>query len=1073
MKVYFNGELVGHTAEVHHAPVLDWKHPTSASTKSAAHISAGTSAAILLRVPRGQLLTACRLELEVVAAEHHTHLGIHTTTTITSTVLGARTISGKQLEELLNTSAVPKSPSPTNKSAPGTRKVSVAAQSVDAYFDLQTSQRPLVGPAVKTSVNTAVGGDAAGSDSAVSTKNVPTKSEKASNKHRGAAPLDAAAMAASSNAAAAAAAAMHAALPINLTPQGEVGITFRRSSANGGSAGADDAADEATGPGRLKNIVIEEPELIRENATLQVDLQTMQGWTKSIQFSKSKAKSDHSSASHSEGSAPTTGASTLEVIDIYVRWNGVQVERFFAHADLKTGSLQWPQLPSVSLRLPLSLQIQDCHLEMLLWHGDTHLGSAVFWGEALASLCGAPVLDLQDDDEDGSQEGGKKSDNNATDQAPDQKAIVTTGESTWRSLVPSALVPTTLHVPTIAGRMLLKATLMRPISQKDTSGVHKVPIRRRTLYHTITTELPADKKHWTFYFDARDEGEAGSGDEFEADPEGHHATRQRRDSAARMAQSPRINARKRVLSEISKQSSATSLPNAASDTAGDVAGRNVPAGTAALAAAGGVGGVPGIPGSEHTKVQKLQLELAAVSFTVTVHQEIDEYRTCWRGRVMPKNFTGSDNTRKAMLVGRASRLVRTHGIVDMQVMAEIHQLTDVGDEAEEVNDLPICVKEILSEGPELVLRTYRVEISANNGVMMGSADIKDNERDIARCIGAKWVAGLLPKDRKLWKLGAIFQHIVRERVVLDMLMGKGKGQEGKDGRREGIMQHHEQLADLTGSIITVIRDPSAEELAKAARIVQEAEEQKAATEAAKIAQQAAAPASSSFGINLGFKGFGFGFGKTANSAVPAGVPLPVLPEDEIDLENVNTNETQRNSTRGSYSTRTNSVNGDALQQAESHKTGRQWLRIHARTHRVVGKPLRSVVLLLTTARTDAMYFDNADRYFRNVLGRQCLLQFDVLFRCKNSFTKETRELYLPAQDLDEWLPQSFEVDLTKKFRRDKFGAYLLQYLSVRFTEAGEVELYLIKENVNVSSSIDDLIAEDEQQHAEEERKAQE
>jgi hypothetical protein len=496
-------------------------------------------------------------------------------------------------------------------------------------------------------------------------------------------------------------------------------------------------------------------------------------------------------------------------------------------------------------------------------------------------------------------------------------------------------------------------------------------------------------------------------------------------------------------------------------------------GVGADGAAGGAGGVGaatlGLLG-DRAKHQKLRLELSAVGFTVTVHQEIDEHRICWRGRVMPKNFMGNEGTRKAIMVSRASRLVRTHGINDIQVMSEIHQLVDTGDEQDEINDLPICVKEILTDGPGLILRTYRVEISANNGVMMGFADIKDEVVDLERVIGLADAERLLPPERKHWKLGAIFQHVVRERVTLDMLMGKGKPTAGKDGRREGLIQMHEENMELTGSIISVMRDPTSEEVAKAARAKREAEE--AALAAAKAAEEAALAASKTLGgslgiglglnINLGLKGFKFGFGKSK----PAAEVASVAADEDSVLENVNTNDTMRGSTRGAYSTASFSVTGEEDDDfRESLKTGRSWMRIHARTHRVVGKSLRSVVLLLTTPNTDPLFASNVDRYFKTVHGRPCLLQFDVLFRCKDSFTKETRELLLTSQEVDEWFPQSREIDMSTRFRRDKVGAYLLQYLSIRFTEDGAVGLYLIKENVNVSSSIDDLIAEDEQQQA--------
>ncbi len=266
-----------------------------------------------------------------------------------------------------------------------------------------------------------------------------------------------------------------------------------------------------------------------------------------------------------------------------------------------------------------------------------------------------------------------------------------------------------------------------------------------------------------------------------------------------------------------------------------------------------------------------------------------------------------------------------------------------------------------------------------------------------------------------------------------------------------------------------MRDPSPEELAMAARAAlneeKRLEQEKldaAAAAAAQAANKAANPGVLS-SLGAGFKKFGFGF--LYKRPTPAVVET-VFEEGSLE-QGSGTIGTTRASTFG-LSTRSGSVLAEEEEEAllGSYKTGRVWLRIHARTHRVVGKSLRSVVLLLTTPQTNTLFLANPDRFFKNVTGRECLLQFDLLFRCKDSFTKETRELFLTSQDIDEWLPQNHEVDLTTRFRRDKVGAFFLQYLSVRFTESGKVELYLIKENVNVSSSIDDLIAEDEEKQKE-------
>jgi len=275
---------------------------------------------------------------------------------------------------------------------------------------------------------------------------------------------------------------------------------------------------------------------------------------------------------------------------------------------------------------------------------------------------------------------------------------------------------------------------------------------------------------------------------------------------------------------------------------------------------------------------------------------------------------------------------------------------------------------------------------------------------------------------------------------------------------------------LTGSLITIMRDPSPEEIALAARALlneeKRLEQEQIDATAAAAALAASKSVSSGLMSNIGasFKKFGFGFGYKKPVPVSATV-VESVEEEEGTEEQGSTHGTTRAASRGGLSTRSGSVLAEEETKvtAVSYKTNRVWVRIHARTHRIVGKSLRSVVLLLTTPQTSALFTaTNTERFFKTVTGRDCLLQFDLLFRCKDSFTKETRELLLSSLEIDEWLPQSFDVDLTTRFRRDKIGAFFLQFLSVRFTETGTMELYLIRENLNVSSSIEDLMAEDEE-----------
>jgi len=286
-------------------------------------------------------------------------------------------------------------------------------------------------------------------------------------------------------------------------------------------------------------------------------------------------------------------------------------------------------------------------------------------------------------------------------------------------------------------------------------------------------------------------------------------------------------------------------------------------------------------------------------------------------------------------------------------------------------------------GPGMVKRSFLIEISANSGTVLGSAIVEDTYEDMSLAVGLRFVDKVLPRERRDWKLGVIFAHIVRERTTIDMMHG-GDRDYGfdNDARRAGVLDS----SINTGSIIRIHRDYKDDD-------------------------------------------------ETSSQIGSDGV--------------------------ASTDTKT----------AMSHRHQRQWFRIHARTHRMFGCPLRSVVLLLTTAATSPLFFSDTEQYFKSSDGGQTLLrQFDVLFRCKNSFTKEVRELLVPSNELSAWLPVGAVVDLTTSFRRDKLGSYLLDYVSFRYLPDGRIDLYLVRENAQVSSSIDQLMEEDEQRQMEDENR---
>jgi hypothetical protein len=120
-----------------------------------------------------------------------------------------------------------------------------------------------------------------------------------------------------------------------------------------------------------------------------------------------------------------------------------------------------------------------------------------------------------------------------------------------------------------------------------------------------------------------------------------------------------------------------------------------------------------------------------------------------------------------------------------------------------VNLLPVVVLEILSTGPGLVYRHYRIEISANNGETMGFVDIWD-DKDMKLVIGKEKYKELLKPDHDDRDLQAIFSYIIQERISINLMSYERNQKEG--GRRKGMAVGEDVAGTDAGAIVTIIRD---------------------------------------------------------------------------------------------------------------------------------------------------------------------------------------------------------------------------------------------------------------------------
>ncbi|RYH18425.1 hypothetical protein EON65_27255, partial [archaeon] len=140
------------------------------------------------------------------------------------------------------------------------------------------------------------------------------------------------------------------------------------------------------------------------------------------------------------------------------------------------------------------------------------------------------------------------------------------------------------------------------------------------------------------------------------------------------------------------------------------------------------------------------VEVAAVNFTVTIKSRLEEaYRVYWRGKVTPLQVTFANAKQKRTLyASRSSRLIKTHSLYNLNVEADVHYLTEVTEEEERANeDLPLCVKEVLTESPGLVCRVFRLELYTNTAILLGSVDLEDSVKDFM-CVLGPGGRGLLP-----------------------------------------------------------------------------------------------------------------------------------------------------------------------------------------------------------------------------------------------------------------------------------------------------------------------------------------
>ena len=124
----------------------------------------------------------------------------------------------------------------------------------------------------------------------------------------------------------------------------------------------------------------------------------------------------------------------------------------------------------------------------------------------------------------------------------------------------------------------------------------------------------------------------------------------------------------------------------------------------------------------------------------------------------------------------------------------------------DVNKLPVVVLEILNEGPGLVERKYRIELSANNGEKLGAVDIIDDD-DLTAVVGYK-KKDLLMCEVDDRDMDTIFSYVMEDRLILN-LMGTERAEGDRDGGRRAALltQKKKKRGSIeTGQVLELQRD---------------------------------------------------------------------------------------------------------------------------------------------------------------------------------------------------------------------------------------------------------------------------
>jgi hypothetical protein len=202
---------------------------------------------------------------------------------------------------------------------------------------------------------------------------------------------------------------------------------------------------------------------------------------------------------------------------------------------------------------------------------------------------------------------------------------------------------------------------------------------------------------------------------------------------------------------------------------------------------------------------KRPYEKAFVVTKIAKKVDLGKTRVCWRSRIMPKQSKINAKDQEKAMLKRSSRVINLIPMTEIPVVEDPLYLKNEENSIDnDINKLPVVVLEILNEGPGLVERKFRIELSANNGEKIGAVDIIDDD-DLTAVVGFK-MKHLLQCDVDDRNMDAIFTYVMEDRLILN-LMGTDRG-DREGGRRTAMLTEKTKKKGgiETGQVLDLQRD---------------------------------------------------------------------------------------------------------------------------------------------------------------------------------------------------------------------------------------------------------------------------